>query len=70
MLFKIIAFKWTIRKILNMLTVHIEGIRHPFICLLDTLFCVSVPLIFKNKYNFLFVLCLNLSQPSVNKPKK
>jgi hypothetical protein len=28
MLLKILAFKWTIRKILNKLAVHIEGISH------------------------------------------
>jgi hypothetical protein len=30
---KIVAFKGMIRKCLNMVAVHIEGLRHPSICL-------------------------------------
>jgi hypothetical protein len=40
---KIVAFKGTIRKFLNIVAVHIEGLRHPAICLFDTLFGVNVP---------------------------
>jgi hypothetical protein len=42
---KIVAFKGTIRKFLNTAAVHIEGLRHPPMCLFDTLSCVSVPLL-------------------------
>jgi hypothetical protein len=41
---KIVAFKRTIRKFLNIVAVDIEGLRHPSSCLFDTLFRVSVPL--------------------------
>jgi hypothetical protein len=34
----VVAFTGTIRKFLNMVAVHIEGRRHPPICLFSTLF--------------------------------
>jgi hypothetical protein len=43
MLLIIVAFKRTIRKSLNTLAVQIEGIRHPPICLLGTLFSCQCP---------------------------
>jgi hypothetical protein len=39
--------KWTIRKFVNMLAVHIKGIRHPpysVLTVFDTLFHVNVPI--------------------------
>jgi hypothetical protein len=42
---KIVAFERIIRKVLNMVDVHAEGLRYPPICLFDIIFCVSVPLI-------------------------
>jgi hypothetical protein len=47
---KIVAFK-TIRKFLNTLAVHIEGLRHPppsYAYIFDTLFWCQCP--FKSKY--------------------
>jgi hypothetical protein len=44
MVLKIVAFKGKLKQFSNMLAAHIEDIRHPTICLLDTLFRVSVPL--------------------------
>jgi hypothetical protein len=41
---KKLALKGMIRKFLNMVEVHIDGLRHPNICLFVTLLCVSVPL--------------------------
>jgi hypothetical protein len=41
----IVAFKGTIRKCLNLVAVNIEGSMHPPICLFQTLFLVSVPVI-------------------------
>jgi hypothetical protein len=40
---KIVVFKGTIRKFLNMVAVHIEGLRHPLIWFLDTLFSFQCP---------------------------
>jgi hypothetical protein len=33
-----------IRKFLNIVVAHIKALRHPPICLFETLFCVNVPL--------------------------
>jgi hypothetical protein len=41
---KIVPFKRAIRKFLNMVAAHIEGLRYPPICLFETLFRVNVPL--------------------------
>jgi hypothetical protein len=41
---KNLAFKGTIRIFLNMLAVHIEGPRHPIICLFSTLYSCHCPL--------------------------
>jgi hypothetical protein len=46
---KIVAFKGTIRIFLNMVAVHIEGLKHPPICLFDTLFSFQCPF---NWFNF------------------
>jgi hypothetical protein len=45
LLLKIVAFKRTIRKFLNTVAVHIEGIGHPPIPYLTHFFRVNVPLI-------------------------
>jgi hypothetical protein len=53
---KITAFKVTIRKILNIVTAHIEGLRHPHTGLFDTLFscqCPFIGIIKKTKIKFL-----------------
>jgi hypothetical protein len=39
----VIAFKEMSRKFLNMVAAHIEGLRHPPICLFDTLFSCQCP---------------------------
>jgi hypothetical protein len=50
---KVVAFKGTIRKFkYTVVAAHIEGLRHPPVCLFKTLFCVSVPLIKKYMVNF------------------
>jgi hypothetical protein len=40
---KIVAFKSTIRKFLNVVAAHIRGLKFPFICLFDTLFSCQCP---------------------------
>jgi hypothetical protein len=40
---KIVTSKGTIRKFFNMVAVHIEGSRHPPICLIETLFSCQCP---------------------------
>jgi hypothetical protein len=39
-----VAFKRTIRKFLNIVAAHFEGLRHLQICLFVTLFCANFPL--------------------------
>jgi hypothetical protein len=40
---KIVAFKGAIRKFLNILVAHIEGLRNPSTCLFDKLFSCQCP---------------------------
>jgi hypothetical protein len=49
---KIVAFKGTIRKFLNTAAVHIEGLRHPPMCLFDTLFLCKCPFNGKFKVHY------------------
>jgi hypothetical protein len=56
---KITSFKGMIRKFLNMVAVHIEGIRHPLICLFDTLFSIQCPF----KFFIFFILNHRLACP-------
>jgi hypothetical protein len=42
-----LAFKETIRKFLNMIAVHIKSSRHPPICLFETVFRASVPVLYR-----------------------
>jgi hypothetical protein len=58
--FKIVAFKGTIRKFVNMVAAHIEGSWHP--AYLKHYFHVSVPL----KGNFFLETCFFLIIPILN----
>jgi hypothetical protein len=42
----IIGFKWTIKYFLNIGAAHAKGLRHPPICLFETIFSCNCP--FKN----------------------
>jgi hypothetical protein len=55
---KIVAFKRTLRKFLNKVAAHIEGLIHPPICLFETLFSCQYPFRRKNiscRYGVCFV---------------
>jgi hypothetical protein len=40
---KIVAFKWAIKKFLNIVPAHIVGLSYPFLCLFYTLFSCHCP---------------------------